>query len=304
MKNTSKKIKKICLIDADSLLYESASVNQVVFAFSDEDKVIEVDEEGAKEHLDSSIEKIVKATGCTDYLMYITGPTNFRYDVLPTYKHNRKNVERPVLLDMLKEHVLSKHPCKMTSKVEADDACTITYSKNPSKYVLAHIDKDLNQVEGTHYNWRDDLLYEVTKEEALRMFFRQVLIGDSTDGYSGCPLVGVEKAEVILNKYMGVIPVEHVFKSGPRKGQVEIRWQDKPMDDLWDAIVSQYLKAHFRKGTLTDPKDYKGAEELALQQARVARMLRADEFINGEVILWSYKPLDIDLRRDTEYDSN
>lgn len=298
VKSTSKKNKKICLIDADSLLYESASVNQDTLVFSDEDKVIEVDEEGAKEHLDFTIDKIVKATGCTEYQMFITGPTNFRYEVLPTYKHNRKDIERPILLGMLKEYVLENHPCKITSKVEADDACTITMSKNPKKYILAHIDKDLNQVEGTHYNWRDDVIYEVTKEEGIRMFFKQVLTGDSTDGYAGCPLIGPEKAEIIIDNYMGVFPVEHTFKSGPRKGQVEIRWQDKPMDDLWDAIVSQYLKAHFRKGTLTDCEDYKGAEELALQQARVARMLRDGEYIKGEVILWNYKPLDIDLRRN------
>lgn len=298
MKSTTKKTKKICLIDADSLLYESASVNQVDFIFSEEDKVVEVDEEGAKEHLDNSISKIVKATGCTEYEMFITGPTNFRYDVLPTYKHNRKDVERPVLLSILKEYILENHPCKMTSKVEADDACTITMSKNPSKYILAHIDKDLNQVEGTHYNWRDDLIYEVSKEEGLRMFFKQVLTGDYTDGYSGCPMIGPEKADFILDNYMGVFPVEHIFKRGPRKGEVEIRWKDKPMNDLWDAIVSQYLKAHFKNGTLTDPEDYKGAEELALQQARVARMLRAGEYVKGEVILWNYTPLEIDLRRN------
>lgn len=295
---------KICLIDADSLLYESASVHQNVFEFSEEDKVIEVDEEGAKEHLDKNIEKIREATGCKTYEMFITGPTNFRYEVLPTYKYNRKDIERPILLSTLKEYVLEKHPCKITSKVEADDACTITMSKNPSRYILAHIDKDLNQVEGLHYNWRDDRLYEVTKLEGLRAFFKQTLTGDSTDGYSGCPMIGPEKADVIIDNYMGVTPIEHTFKSGPRKGEVEIRWTDKPMDDLWEAIVSQYLKAYFKKGVLTDYTDYKGAEELALQQARVARMLRAGEYVKGEVILWTYKPLKIDLRRKLENECN
>lgn len=298
VKSTTKKNNKICLIDADSLLYESAVVNQDILVFSDKDKVIEVDEEGAKARLDFTINKIIKATACTEYQMFITGPTNFRYEVLPTYKHNRKDIERPILLSMLKEYVLENHPCKITSKVEADDACTITMSKNPKKYILAHIDKDLNQVEGTHYNWRDDLIYEVTKEQGIRMFFKQVLTGDPTDDYTGCPLIGPATADIIIDNYMGVFPVEHILKSGPRKGQVKVKWEDKPMDDLWDAIVSQYLKAHFRQGTLTDPKDYKGAEELALQQARVARMLRAGEYVKGKVILWNYTPLDIDLRRN------
>ena len=38
------------------------------------------------------------------------------------------------------------------------------------------------------------------------------------------------------------------------------------------------------------------ANDDAIVQARVARMLRVDEFKGGKPILWSYEPLNIDLR--------
>ena len=305
----------ICLIDSDSLLYESASIFEDEVDFGTGEVLIEIDEDGAINHLNKSIEEIVTATGCETYEMYVTGPTNFRYDVLPTYKHNRKDTKKPEMVGMLKQYVLDNHPCKITNKIEADDACTILLSRCPNKYILAHIDKDLNQVEGLHYNWRNDEIYEVSYVEGQRLFYKQVLMGDSTDGYGGCHLVGGVKADDIINGvtrkgkgdnevvtyhkgYIGVEAFEHTFKRGKRAGEVEIRWTEVIMDDIWDAILSQYLKANFRNGKLETHYDLEGAEVLALQQARVARMLRNEEWVNNDVILWSYKPLEFDLKKE------
>lgn len=47
-----------------------------------------------------------------------------------------------------------------------------------------------------------------------------------------------------------------------------------------------------------NPDTYKTkAIKEALTQARVARMLRVDEFKGGKPILWNYKPLNIDLKK-------
>ncbi len=42
---------------------------------------------------------------------------------------------------------------------------------------------------------------------------------------------------------------------------------------------------------------FMNANDDAIIQARVARMLRVDEFKGGKPILWNYKPLDIDLKK-------
>src|SRR5690606_6425141 len=101
----------------------------------------------------------------------------------------------------------------------------------------------------------------------------QTLAGDVTDGYSGCPGVGDVGARRALESATKLWPVEHTLKSGKRKGEVETRWEEVPAETPWKTVLSYY-----RKAGLT-PKD-------AIHQARLARILRADDYVNGEVQLW------------------
>lgn len=89
-------------------------------------------------------------------------------------------------------------------------------------------------------------------EEANRYFFMQVLTGDPTDGYKGCPGIGPKRAEKILE---GVNVLDE--------------------KEAWRAVVGAYAS----KGL---------TEEEALQQARVARILRHTDYDleKEEVILW------------------
>lgn len=293
-KTQSKKSNLTVIIDADSLLYEAASVNETKYDFGDNNVVTNIDEAGAKRGLKLAIESIIADTKADDYLMYITGSHNFRYDIYPQYKSNRKDVARPALLNTLKEYVLENFKCKMTTKIEADDACTIHMSSNPKGKILAHIDKDLNQVEGKHYNWRTKELYTVSYEDGQKLFYRQILSGDPVDGYCGCKGIGKVLAKKIIDENIEVLPEVYIKTRGKYKGQKELRFVEitSPLS-VWDNIVSWYIKAEI----MADPEGYKEhgvlariakiAEQKALVQARVARMLRSDEFKNGEIILWS-----------------
>ncbi|QPH88705.1 hypothetical protein [Campylobacter concisus] len=283
-----KKRDKTLIVDADSLLYEAASVNESTFNFSEDNQAVVLDEEGAKKSLDEAIEKLKDSIRCSKTQLYLTGATNFRYDILPTYKHNRKDLPKPRLLPMLKVYAVDKYGAKITTKIEADDACSIHLSNDPLNNILAHIDKDLNQVEGEHYNWRKDLRYELNYAQGQRVFYTQVLTGDSTDGYGGCKGIGKVKAEEILDEYL--------------KWQISLE-DDKtiqkslPCDDIWEAIISWYIKSYYKEME-GNPDTYKTkAIKEALTQARVARMLRVDEFKGGKPILWNYKPLNIDLKK-------
>lgn len=282
-----KKNDKTLIIDADSLLYEAASVNESTFNFSEDNQVVVLDEEGARKSLDEAIEKLKDNTKCSKIQLYLTGKTNFRYDILPTYKHNRKDLPKPQLLPMLKEYAVTKYGAKITTKIEADDACSIHLSNDPINNILAHIDKDLNQVEGEHYNWRKDLRYELSYAQGQRVFFTQVLTGDSTDGYGGCKGIGKKKAEEILNEYLKW--------SISLEGNKIVK-KALPCKDIWEAILSWYMKPYYDKCEGDIDNYFMYANDDAIVQARVARMLRVDEFKGGKPILWSYEPLNIDLR--------
>jgi DNA polymerase-1 len=119
----------------------------------------------------------------------------------------------------------------------------------PGRYVMATIDKDLRQIPGIHYNWKKERVLDVSPRQADYWFYFQVLTGDSTDGYAGCPGIGVRRAERVLED------------SDP---------------DPWACVV-----AAFESRGLT--------EEDALVQARVARILRVDDydFEEAQPILWS-----------------
>ena len=85
----------------------------------------------------------------------------------------------------------------------------------------------------------------------------QTLVGDPTDGYSGCPKCGQKKAKELLP------PV--------------IKWHE---DEVWKIIVSTYRKQGL-------------GEADALKNARMARILRAGEYEHKpkrRVKLWHPNP--------------
>ena len=167
-----------------------------------------------------------------------SGDRNFRYKVLPTYKHNRVDKEKPVLHPILKQHTIENHPTAAWEGIEADDVLGIMSSMDPGKCVICTIDKDLKQIEGWQYNWNKMGNPQwITQEDGDFWFYYQILVGDTADGYKGCPGMGDKRTRQLL--------------------------ETTPRQDWWKAVVECYEK---KKLTESD----------ALQQARVARMLTAD----------------------------
>lgn len=179
----------------------------------------------------------------------------FRYSLLPSYKHNRKSAEKPVLYPEIKQYLKDAYYAKEVEGLEADDQLGIagTFSKT-AEYVICSFDKDLEQIPGLHFNWKTDTsVREVSLEEGNRKFYTQVLTGDTTDGFSGCPGIGPKKAEGILNGLTDEA-------------------------EIWAAIVKTYENAGLN-------------EEYALTMARMARILRHEDWdeVNQKPILWTPK---------------
>ncbi len=187
---------------------------------------------------DSAVERMLRETRTDKAILCFTGCDNFRYAVLPTYKANRRGAPRPVLLDVLIEHARQVWECRSEDSLEADDVMGIMATRSPRSHVIASTDKDLKQVPGVHYNWRTDCMERVTTPDADYWFYFQVLTGDSTDGYSGCPGVGPRRAKAVL---------------------------EGAGEDPWASVVAAFES----KGL---------SEEDALAQARVARILRCDDY--------------------------
>ena len=237
----------IALIDADSIVYKYASIYQDTTIWDEDTVSIETDLVKAKAEMHAFIDEMLNITRTDSYVLVLSPKRTFRYDVAENYKSNRKPPKAPLeMLIPLREELLSMGAL-LFDDVEADDVCVTRMYKEPGKYVLCHIDKDLNQAPGKHYNYNTQEKYTIDQESADYWFYSQILEGDSVDGIKGCPGIGKVKTAKIL-------------------GSV------KP-EEYWSAIKETYEKAK---------KDY----DYMIQQARLVYMLRDFNEDTQEFTLW------------------
>lgn len=240
----------IALIDADSILYKYASIHQDVFSWDGETTTIDTDFNSAKAEMIEFIQGIQENTKADSYELVLSPARNFRYDIESTYKANRKLPAYSLeLKEPLRNYMVSFLSAYECEKIEADDYVVAKATGEPGKYIMCHIDKDLNQAFGRHYNYNTQEKYTVTPEDADFFFYKQVLEGDSVDNIKGCPGIGDKKALKLLTEV------------GPEK--------------YWETVVKAYEKAG---QTVED----------AIRNARLVRMLRHGEynFETQEIKLW------------------
>jgi len=245
--------KKVLLIDGDILLYKIAMNNEVETHWGDGLWTLHSDANICKADVDLVIEDLGSSLEADDYVVALTDSKNFRKDVLPTYKNNRKDKRKPLALKELREYVIKKHKGVVWDNLEADDVMGIMATEpTEEERIVVTIDKDLKTVPCNLSS--DGLNVERIPERLADYWFMiQTLTGDKVDGYDGVEGIGIKTAEKLIKKYTNV-----------------------PLLDLWKIVKKIYVD-----------KGYTEAE--ALQQARVARILRHGEYNKktGKVKLWT-----------------
>jgi len=245
--------KKVLLIDGDILLYKIAMNNEVETHWGDGLWTLHSDANICKADVDLVIDDLGASLEADDYVVALTDSKNFRKDVLPTYKNNRKDKRKPLALKELREYVIKKHRGIVWDNLEADDVMGIMATEpTEEERIVVTIDKDLKTVPCNLSS--DGLNVERIPERLADYWFMiQTLTGDKVDGYDGVEGIGIKTAEKLIKKYTNV-----------------------PLLDLWKIVKKIYVD-----------KGYTEAE--ALQQARVARILRHGEYNKktGKVKLWT-----------------
>lgn len=182
-------MERIALIDADLYAYRVGYVS--------EDK----SEDQAKLMLTRMLGEVLCEPWCTDFELRLTGPLNFRNDVAVSvpYKGCRTS-EKPKHFLALRQHMMDMG-ATVADNEEADDVVVYQYAAEPEKYVMVHVDKDLNQAPGYHYNPVKKEFYEVSESEGLRSFYTQLLVGDRVDNIQCIHGVGPAKALKIIGSF-------------------------------------------------------------------------------------------------------
>lgn len=266
------------LLDADIIAYKLSATAQRSYKFPGlESPAVAADEfETLPARIDAEVAALVSKTKAAHVIVCLSCPTaeNWRMAVLPSYKGNRSYEGRPEHLQAVKDYMEKTYPSYRRDTLEADDIMGILSTMNglPGNFLKEHPhfdpkarkvivseDKDMKTIPGWLFNpAKDKAPWLVSPEEADWWHLYQTLVGDTTDGYKGCPGLGPKKAEALLG-----LPEARKYIH---------------MHEAWPRVVEA-----FQAKGLT--------EEDALIQARVARICRASDydFKKKEVILWTPK---------------
>lgn len=275
------------LIDGDIIAFSSAAAAQAIWVDDAGWHTPIANEREGEAIVDNMLHGLKQGLKAQSFEVILSDPTeNWRKQVDPTYKTNRKDTARPLLLSHLKAYLQLKHKAYWWAGLEADDVLGIEMTTNSlmvERLICVGRDKDFKSIPGLHHSIKQDigpngemLVRQVSQWEADKFHLMQTLAGDRVDGYYGCPGIGMDRAEGIVDAPMRLVPAKGVKTRGVNKGEAVTRWVGEPTTDLWACIVSHYEKMGL-------------GETEALVTARLARILRHGEYDREteSVTLWT-----------------
>jgi len=163
--------------------------------------------ENALHNVRLMVDQIMLDLGVTEdeITLYLSGSTNYREGVatLKPYKGNRDESHKPVHGPAIREYMKKHYTVNVSEDEEADDVVGYSHYamwlRDPDSTIIATVDKDIDMIPGLHYNFIKEESYNMTPEASDRFFWKQLLMGDSTDNIPGIPGCGPAKAEKLLD---------------------------------------------------------------------------------------------------------
>ena len=175
------------LVDADTIYYRAA--------FRKNKKEI-------RDTIKSAFLNIEAQCFSTNLFIAVKGFGNFRKDIYPKYKANRKtDPDLKPYLEYGWKHMIDKFGAVQADGMEADDLISIWAAecrRDDVEYIVAGIDKDLLQIPGRHYNYHKQEFTDVDDDMAHYNLMVQCLTGDNSDNIPGIRGIGPKKAATIL----------------------------------------------------------------------------------------------------------
>jgi 5'-3' exonuclease len=153
---------------------------------------------------DNQIRMILDYLKAEKYRVFLSGGSNFRYEVNPSYKANRTAPD-PIHRQAVHRFLIDEWNAEETEGYEADDALGCNQTDDT---IICSLDKDLLMIPGKHYSWpmmrkgvviRDHRILDVTYEQGIKTFYKQMLIGDTSDNINGVTGLGPAKSSKIID---------------------------------------------------------------------------------------------------------
>lgn len=187
----------IVLVDADSLVWSSC-YRKKEHADDEMYHTLENAIEKFDEVFMSIINKIEDTYELDRVVTFAGARGNFRKQISKTYKANRKDTDKPPLLNELYKHVSDKYDAVAGEGVETDDVVAtywkqLTETFGRDEVLIVSIDKDYKQFPCLiyDYHYKKQCFYDISESEARYNFYEQMIAGDSADNVNYCKGYGI-----------------------------------------------------------------------------------------------------------------
>jgi len=178
------------LIDGDEVAYKAAFVSEVPIKWDEDTWTLHSSEREMIDAIQTIIKQALKDTDSEMFHVALSGSNNFRIDVYPEYKANRKGKRKPLGLKFCREYMLEEYLASMDDTMEADDLLAIEAGERPDS-VIWSVDKDFLTVPCQLF--REGQLLLITEEEADYWLKYQTMVGDVADNFKGAGGFGPKK---------------------------------------------------------------------------------------------------------------
>ena len=185
------------LCDADFIVYKACAAAETEIDWGNDTILVTSNFSDAYSATTRELTKLKDKFGSfATLILFFSDSINFRKKIMPEYKGHR-NRKKPCGYKRVINKLKEEYEVIIKPELEADDAMGIYATKNPGN-IIASPDKDMRQIPGQLYNF--DETFTITSEEGSKWHLIQTCAGDSTDGYSGVPGIGVKRAAALFDK--------------------------------------------------------------------------------------------------------
>ena len=221
--------KTVLLIDGDLIAYKHAAGSEVPTDWGSDCWTLHTDTKAAKQTMDGYMKSLLTILKADKMEVALTGTKVFRKELDPTYKLHRKKTRKPIGLGVLREHLLTTWRGCIEDTLEADDLLGI-WATDPMFHagatkIIVSVDKDMKSVPCNLWNpdHPEFGVKNILAKEADTFHLYQTLVGDASDGYPGCPTYGPTKSKRLLDSCSlnGTTPWEKVVEAFDKQGKDE-----------------------------------------------------------------------------------
>ena len=180
------------LVDADYVVYKCCAGAETEIDWGDDVILVTSKFSEAYTSVIRNLKKIAQnfLWDVPELVLFFSDSVNFRKSIQPEYKGHRQR-KKPCGYKRVINQLKTEYEVIIMPTLEADDALGIYATKYPGN-IICSPDKDMRQIPGKLFDMEETV--NVEEHEGKRWHLIQTLAGDQTDGYAGCPGIGVKRA--------------------------------------------------------------------------------------------------------------